>query len=289
MAPRPPRRRVGAPASPTRPRPSDIRYRLRVPTLRRISIAPVKSLALLHPHEVLLEETGVRTDRAFFLVDPWGRLVTGGDVGPLVRISSSYDPDAERLTLTFPDGTEVEGAADALGSAAQTDFYGRRVDAHIVEGPLAAALSTHTHRPLRLMRVDRAGDGSDAHHLTLVSGESVAELGRQAGREGDPDARRFRMLLEIEGCATPHEEDTWGGRPVRVGEAVVRILGQVPRCVVTTQDPASGVKDLDTLKTINRYRGGMTGEDGDPGLPFGMYAEVETPGVARIGDPVEPV
>jgi hypothetical protein len=49
------------------------------------------------------------------------------------------------------------------------------------------------------------------------------------------------------------------------------------------------VKDLDTLKTIRRYRGRMTGEDGDPGLPFGMYAEVETPGVARLGDPVEPL
>jgi uncharacterized protein YcbX len=260
-----------------------------MPTLRRISIAPVKSLALRHPPEVLLEETGVRTDRAFFLVDPWGRLVTGADVGRLVTISSSYDPDTERLTVMFPDGTEVEAAADALGSAAQTDFYGRRVDAHIVEGPVAAALSAYTHRPLRLMRVDRAGDGGDVHHLTLVSAESVGELGRQAGREDDPDARRFRMLLEIEGCSVPHEEDTWDAGLVRVGAAVVRIRGQVPRCVVTTQDPASGVKDLDTLKTINRYRGVMTGEDGDPGLPFGMYAEVETPGVARVGDPVEPV
>jgi hypothetical protein len=29
-------------------------------------------------------------------------------------------------------------------------------------------------------------------------------------------------------------------------------------------------------------------DGGGRGLPFGMYAEVETPGVARIGDPVEP-
>jgi len=260
-----------------------------MPTLRRISIAPVKSLALQHPQEVLLEQDGVRTDRTFFLVDPWGKLVSGADMGRLVTISSTYDPDAERLTLAFPDGTQVEAAADNLGRPAQTDFYGRRVDAHLVEGPLAAALSAYAHRPLRLARVDHAGDGSDVHHVTMVSAESVTELGRQAGREGDPDARRFRMLLEIEGCASPHEEDTWDGRQVRVGAAIVRVRGQVPRCVVTTQDPSSGVKDLDTLKTIRRYRGRMTGEDGDPGLPFGMYAEVETPGLARLGDPVEPL
>jgi len=125
------------------------------------------------------------------------------------------------------------------------------------------------------------------HHLTLVSAESVAELGRRAGREGDPDARRFRMLLEIEGCAAPHEEDTWDGLLVRVGAAVVRMSGRVPRCVVTTQDPRTGLRDLDTLRTINRYRGVME-EDGDRGLPFGMYAEVESPGVARVGDEVSP-
>jgi uncharacterized protein YcbX len=142
---------------------------------------------------------------------------------------------------------------------------------------------------VRLARVDRAGDGTDVHHLTLVSGESVAEVGRRGGRDGDVDGRRFRMLLEISGCAAPHEEDTWDGLQVRVGEAVVRIHGQVPRCVVTTQDPRTGLKDFDTLKTINRYRGLMHDPDGDRGLPFGMYAEVETPGLARIGDAVAPV
>ena len=258
-------------------------------TLRRISIAPVKSLALHHPHEVALDEHGVAGDRLFYLTDPAARLVTGADHGPLVQVTSSYDPGADHLTLRFPDGTTVEGGAVASGPPIRTDFYGRWVQAHLVEGSFADALSAYAGRPIRLARVDQAGDGTDIHHLTIVSAESVAELGRRAGREGDPDARRFRMLLEIEGCASPHEEDSWDGRAVRVGEAVVRIMGEVPRCVVTTQDPSTGVKDLDTLKTINRYRGVMSREDGDAGLPFGMYAEVERPGVARVGDEVGPV
>ena len=40
---------------------------------------------------------------------------------------------------------------------------------------------------------------------------------------------------------------------------------------------------------MSNLSGRMTGEDGDPGLPFGMYAEVVEPGRVRIGDPVEPV
>jgi uncharacterized protein YcbX len=260
-----------------------------VPTLTRISIAPVKSLALLHPQEVALEDVGVRTDRVFYLADPSGRLFTGADHGPLVRIGSAYDLDRERLALTFPDGGVVEDDATATGPAIRTDFYGRWVDAHEVLGPFADALSAFTGRAVRLARVDRAGDGTDIHHLTLVSAESVAELGRRGDHEGDVDGRRFRMLLELSGCVAPHEEDSWDGRQVRVGEAVVRIHGQVPRCVVTTQDPATGLKDFDTLKTINRYRELMRDDEGDPGLPFGVYAEVETPGLARIGDAVEPL
>ncbi len=258
-----------------------------MPRLTRISISPVKSLALQHPQEVLLEDVGVRNDRVFYLADPGGRLVTGSSVGPLVQIGCDYDPTRERLHLSMPDGSSVEGAAIADGAPVRTDFYGRPVDGHVVEGPFAPALSAYADRPLRLVRVNRAGDGTDIHHLTLVSQESVAELGRQAGRRGDPDARRFRMLLEIAGCDAPHEEDTWDRRLVRVGAAEIRVVGQVPRCVVTTQDPATGHKDLDTLKTINRYRGVMDADD-ERGLPFGVYGEVETPGVVRVGDEVEP-
>ena len=258
-----------------------------MPTLRRISIAPVKSLGLQHPDEVLLGTEGVAGDRRFYLADPWGRLVTGSRFGPFVRIASRYEPEGDRLELRFPDGDVVEGGAEATGDPVRTDFYGRHVDAHVVEGPFAEALSAYAGLPVRLARVDHDGDGSDIHHLTLVSAESIAELGRQAGREGDPDGRRFRMLLEIEGCARPHEEDAWDGRTVRIGEAVVRMTGMVPRCVVTNQDPRTGLRDLDTLRTINRYRGVMD-EDGDRGLPFGMYAEAEVPGVVRVGDTVEP-
>lgn len=257
-----------------------------MPSLTRISIAPVKSLALQHPREVTLEDIGVRTDRVFYLADPWGRLVTGSALGRLVQIACEYDPQRERLRLNFPDGITVTDDASILGQPVQTDFYGRHVDAHVVEGPFAGRLTEYTGRPVRLARVDRAGDGTDVHHLTLVSSESVAELGRQAGRQGDPDARRFRMLLEIAGVA-PHEEDTWDGGLVSIGDAVVRMVGQVPRCVVTTQDPDTGLKDMETLKTINRYREPIHDEDGR-GLPFGMYAEVHTPGVVRVGDEVTP-
>ena len=53
----------------------------------------------------------------------------------------AYDHESERLQLRFPDGNEVAGTIDRLGEAVVSDFYGRAVAAHIVEGPWHDALS----------------------------------------------------------------------------------------------------------------------------------------------------
>jgi uncharacterized protein YcbX len=57
----------------------------------------------------------------------------------------------------------------------------------------------------------------------------------------------------------------------------------VARCVITTQDPSTGLKDLDTLKAIAEYRGLRDGRS----IDFGVYGSVVEPGVVRVGDPVE--
>ena len=71
-----------------------------------------------------------------------------------------------------------------------------------------------------------------------------------------------------------------------IGAAAVRVLGQIPRCVVTTMDPDTGDKDFNTLTQLARTRQRIGGRGG---LPFGMYAEVVEPERVTVGDPVEPV
>ena len=91
--------------------------------------------------------------------------------------------------------------------------------------------------------------------------------------------------IEIEGVSAPHEEDTWAGRRVRVGDAVIRVDEPVPRCVVTTLDPSTGVRDFPTLKVIKSYRG----TNAEQQLEFGVYAEVVEQGDVSVGDLVEPL
>ena len=251
-----------------------------MPRVVRFNVTPVKSTLLHHPEEIRLEEGGPVGDRRFFFVDGEGRRFSGATKSPLLPMRADYDPSTDVLTLRLPSGIEVSGPAEPDGEALVVDFYGRAVAAHVVDGAFTDALSTYARHEVRLARPDHDGDAIDVRPVTLVSLESVAELARQGGHDGTLDAARFRMTMEIEGVATPHEEDTWRGREIRVGGATIKIEDAVPRCVVTTLDPNTAVRDFSTLHVIKAYRG--VSADGD--LPFGVYAEVVQPGTVRLGD-----
>jgi uncharacterized protein YcbX len=248
-----------------------------------ITVAPVKGLALVEREQVSLEKRGVRENRRFHLIDEQGRLVNGKRLGSLVRVVCDWDEGARILRLTFPEGRKMEGEV-ALGAAVSTVFYGRPVAGRVVEGPFAEALSQLTGEPLRLVQPDVHGDGVDrggGGPVTILGAASLGRLAEVAGVES-VDPRRFRMLFGVEGIAA-HEEDTWIGRRVSLGDAVVEPLGNVGRCAVTTQNPDTGVPDLATLHALTAYRGMMITTEP---LPFGIVGRVVAPGLVRVGDPV---
>ena len=102
------------------------------------------------------------TDRRFYLIDDAGALFDASDLGGLLRIVPDYDPSTERLRCTFPDGSVVEGAVDGLGSTVTTDF-GRPVEGRLVTDGFSEAFSSALGLSVRLVRVERDGDGQDVH------------------------------------------------------------------------------------------------------------------------------
>jgi uncharacterized protein YcbX len=89
------------------------------------------------------------------------------------------------------------------------------------------------------------------------------------------------MLNEL-ADAEPHEEDSWIGGRIALGSAELLITKPDARCAMPTQNPDTGERDLDTLRTIISYRGLREGKHAD----FGVLGEVTIPGRIQLGDEV---
>ena len=251
-----------------------------MPSVDLISVTPVKCFALDHPASIELTEHGVPVNRRFMLVDGEGRRLRSSLTSWPMVIRARYDVEAERLSMRFPDGTELEESALGAGEPVPVDFHKRTVDARVVQGEWNERLSALAGHPVRLMRPEEHGHMQNAP-VTFISDGSLGRLGQEAGRR--VDARRFRMLFTLSGCR-PHEEDEWEGRLFRIGQAVVRVGAPVERCAMTTRDPDTGERDLDTLRLIKGYRGLSDRRT----IDFGVYAQIVEPGTVHVGDTVEP-
>ncbi len=92
-------------------------------------------------------------------------------------------------------------------------YDGREIPGRIIPGPLSAALSGYLGQQVRLFRA------------------LAPELSGTA-----PDPRRFRMTITMTG-ADAWAEHGWGAQEVSIGEAILRVIAPVPRCVATTRNP----------------------------------------------------
>jgi uncharacterized protein YcbX len=249
-------------------------------TISALSTTPVKGMTVHRTDQLDLSLDGVVGDRAFFLIEDDGDLVSCTDLGGLLAHRAEYVPDTQLLSVHGPAGLVHEASVE-LGEPVVTDFYGlREVPGRLVEG---------WHEPLtelagRSVRLVRAEAGAyDVAGVTLLGTASVAALSGPTGPAVDP--RRFRMNVEVFGTE-PYAEDGWDGHELQLGEVRVRVGGPVKRCAATTRDPDSGTVDLQTLRMIAARRGRQRTPEWGVGSYLGVYAEVVVPGRLRTGERV---
>jgi uncharacterized protein YcbX len=254
-----------------------------MPVVERFNLTPVKSTALIHPNAIDLRRESAVADRRFLFVHANGERLSGLSKAPLFKIRSAYDADREHLRLSFPEhGFDVEGDSTSFGDPVTVKLYDREVPARRVDPRFTEAAREATgDQRVELLRVDEPEYAGGIDRVSIVSRASVDDVGMRGGVER-LDSRRFRMLVEITDAAA-FEEDGWAGRRIRVGDVIVRVGEQMPRCVITTMNPDTAAKDFPTLDVLASYRKIGTK------LMFGMYGNVEEPGVVRVGDPVEPI
>lgn len=251
-------------------------------TIQDIYTAPVKSLALERRTSVSIGPAGIAEDRRFHLIDGGGRLLTQRQRPQLALVTAGYEPQSERLTLTFSGGRQVAAPVEE-GEAVRTAIFGREVPGHVAPGEWNEALSELCGGPVRLVKTDDVGLSYDEYPLSMLSQASI-DLLRQLTEDARPfEARRFRPNFLLDGCS-PHEEDSWLGGVVTIGPEVrLRMVAPDPRCAITTINPDTGQRDFDTPRFLLAYRPSSRAPY------FGVYAAVENPGTVTVGDSVEVV
>lgn len=254
------------------------------PTVCQIAIAPVKSLRLSLIDQAEVGPSGVIGDRHYAMLSARGQLLSVTKHPTLLQARASTDPTTGHLRLDLPDGQLLEGPVE-LGAARHGLFYGQERPCRVVLGDFSDALSALAREPVTLVAmsdgpaVDRPGGGA----VTVQSAAGLAELAPAAGCSEPLDGRRFRMTFTVDGVVA-YEEETWLGRRVRIGSAVIRPMGNVGRCAATTYDPETGAKTADTLKAIVATRADVPTTEP---MPFGVHAEVVSTGTVRVGDAVK--
>jgi uncharacterized protein len=248
-------------------------------TVSQLAIAPVKGMRLQYTSEVQLGHDGVTGDREFLIIGEDGKLLPTSRTPALLQIEPTWDRVRNVLTLGFPDGNVVEETPQP-GAPATTRMYdGREIPGWIIPGPVGAALSGYLGRPVHLFKRAPEHIGHDDQPVTLMSEASLQALAPEFNGTA-PDPRRFRMTITITGTDA-WAEHTWREQKVAIGEAILRVIAPVPRCVITTHNPESGATDARILHALARLRGKND-------ITFGVWCEILRPGRIHVGDGATP-
>ncbi|AOY87901.1 MOSC domain-containing protein [Marinobacter salinus] len=252
-------------------------------------IYPVKSLAGIAVEHFELDNFGPSGDRRWMIIDEESRFVTQRQNPELAKVG----------TKIVDEGVEVDIPGEgrfvlrASGRALRVQVWRDWVQAFIGEADANEALSRYcgsrfqfvympesSFRPVDAARVQdrRRVSFADGFPLLIVNRASLDELNERLS--SPVEMRRFRPNIVVDGVR-PWAEDQW--REMIIGEMRFSLVKPCSRCVMTTVDPDTGIKDdsVQPLRTLSGYR---RTEDG---VIFGMNAIHESFGVISIGDPVE--
>lgn len=257
--------------------------------LAEIWTYPVKSCAGLSLARAQVDSRGIHRDRHWMLVDHAGRFVTQRQVPRMALIKPSLS--AEALVLEAPGQPPLSISPDrAAAGTVMVQVWQDRCRAGPVDVEADRWLTDFLGVPVRLVflpdderravdpRYAQAGDEvgfADGFPFLLIGAASVGDLARRM--DADLSMRRFRPNLVVGGAA-PYAEDRW--RRIRIGALEFRVAKPCSRCAITTVNPDTGTRDLDTLGALARYR------RRDNKVYLGQNLVHDAAGELKVGDAV---
>lgn len=259
--------------------------------IERLRVYPLKGGAGAEVETMTFDEVGPENDRRWMVVRPDGTFITQRQEPRLALIRALPEtgglslsaPGTGDLSVETPSGANLR--VQVWASSVDAAGAGRAADAWLTD--LLGYEARLAHLPMTSVRNTNPEFApgarvsfADGYPALLVTGSSVDELSRRAGRR--MEIERFRPNLVV-GPARPHAEDRW--RQITVGAMAFRGVKLCARCTVTTVDQATGARhpDGEPLRTLARYRN-IEGK-----VFFGLNVVHAGPGTIRLYDPVQVV
>ena len=186
----------------------------------------------------------------------------GAKTGSLQAIDATLDEGAGEITLTHPKLGEISFRPDDNPS----EFLDW----------IMPIMDPNRALPERIIAVpDRGMTDTDYPSISLNNLASHKALEGHFGQA--LTFQRWRGNLWFEGLEA-WEEEAWIGKRLRLGSAEFEIRESIVRCLATTIDTTTGVRDVDTLSALDAMRGAKI---------FGTYAEIVKSGEISLGDTLE--
>ncbi|WP_299414466.1 MOSC N-terminal beta barrel domain-containing protein [uncultured Sulfitobacter sp.] len=179
----------------------------------------------------------------------------------LMAISSSLEEASETLTLTHPDLDDLTVQPDA-DPKALLDWVSVLVDDSRAQ-------------PVRILRLDGRGF-TDTPFASISLCNHASHTAVEALSQSPLQVERWRGNIWFEGAPAWAEFD-WIGRDLKLGTSRLRVEARITRCLATTANTDTGVRDVDTLKALNM----LDHQD------FGIYVTVIQSGDVTVGDELE--
>lgn len=259
-----------------------------------LTIYPIKSSTGFRSNQFELTSFGLHLDRNWALIDHEGKVITGRQNAQMLAFYCEVFPD---YLLVTHNGTEsIKIPFDShQGESINVQIFSSRGYGLEVSNAINTWFSQKINQDCRLVIFDpnqnrliqekhggQSGEVvkfADMNPILLISEASLEDLNSKL--DLPVSMRNFRPNITIEGCSA-FEEDTW--ERIQIGECEFRIAQQCERCVFTTINPDTMMRNKtgEPLKTLTKYRRTQTG-----GVAFGVHMIPEKLGTIKINDTVE--
>jgi uncharacterized protein YcbX len=238
---------------------------------------PVKSLQGERLDEVAVESSGLSGDRGWGIVDCETEMVLTARRMPALLLAGASVID-DGVEVRLPDG-DVVIAPNAHADNVLSKWLGRPVALVRAEsfGPGVGEFfeDATDDNSAALSWTMPPGRFVDAFPLLVITTASLRQ-GRSLHPDGAWETRRFRPNIVVDVTDDGWIEDAWCGPTVRLGAVATQPSTPCVRCTMVTRPQPGLDRDLDVFKVLARHHDAT----------FGVWTNVQTAGVVRVGDRV---